>query len=211
MDLNAISANQIRYPDTQGLIYVDAYIGKTGGLFPRKAYIPGLSRSMLSLIEGKFIKDIGIPIIYRVVSMYYLDGIGVDQPAGQHTAEQDQFAVMINEVGGIRTSRLYPWHQKALERIAHPGMGGDYTVHAELGWYRPRTSRSAPTRTRRSRPDGLNALASEVRVEVSDELAVIVAEQEATLAAERPEQHPTPRIQQDGRTTPPVLTHLEPS
>ena len=138
IDLNALQLSQLRYADTPGIIYVDAYIGKTGGLFKRKGYIPGLSVAMLKLIERRFIKDIGLPIIYRVVSMHYLDGLGVNQPAGPHTADEDQFSVQINEVGGIRTSRLYPWHEKALTRIKHPNMGGDYTVHAELGWNTPK-------------------------------------------------------------------------
>jgi len=69
--------------------------------------------------------------------MRYRDGKGVNQPAGSYTPEADQFSVMVNEAGGIATSRLYRWHEQALQRIAHPGMDGPYSVHTELGYNRP--------------------------------------------------------------------------
>jgi len=144
-DLGSLTRRQIRNTDTPGLIYVDAYIGiagwppTPGGLFAREGYIPGLSAAMLKLIEGKFIKDIGLPIIYRVNSISELGGAGQNKPVGPSIADVDLFIVAVDETGVVgRTSHFYPWHQRALESIKHPGMGVEYTVHAELGWLRPK-------------------------------------------------------------------------
>jgi len=47
IDLHALDPNRVRHADTAGIVFVDAYIGDTYGLFARSARIPGLSKSML--------------------------------------------------------------------------------------------------------------------------------------------------------------------
>jgi hypothetical protein len=138
-----------------GVITVDCYFNEGYGILPFKAYLPGLSTAMLRQIESTFIKDLRLPIVYRVISARSLDGRGYRAPGGSFTQEEDQFAIRVDERGVVRSlpRSLYPWHKEALARLtgAKPTSEGGWfssdefadtdvrkgaeTVHAQLGWW----------------------------------------------------------------------------
>jgi hypothetical protein len=105
--------------DVPGVITVDCYFGTGYGIHAYIGYLPGLSKAMLKQLDGKFIKDLKLPIIYRVVSRG-THGMGWRTPAGRAIAVEDQFAIRVNETGETWAdmTKLFPGHRQALARLA---------------------------------------------------------------------------------------------
>ena len=125
------------YEKFAGILTVNAYVKTDGDVWAvapsdrsYKGHLHGLSESMLKTLSGP-IKDLGIPIVYRILSFYRQDGRGVGGTWGPG-AHASQFNIGVNELGKTWASNRYRWQRDAVERIGGEGkileILGNYTL-----------------------------------------------------------------------------------
>ena len=131
-DLGALLTH--RALETPGVLVVDAYItavqGETYTAFPQRGHLGGLSVSMLKTVDSKPIRDLGLPIVYRLQSRQDRSGQGnaILLPITHAVVSLDHFTVAVNELGSASVSPMFPWQEEALSKI-----GGTEKVHSQLG------------------------------------------------------------------------------
>lgn len=97
-----------------GVVSVDLYptIGQAPGFKLIGGSLPGLTHAMLTQLSGKSLKDLGLPIVFRVVADR--EGRGFYSPPGSFTGEDLQFNIRVNESGQLWNGAKYAWHKKVL-------------------------------------------------------------------------------------------------
>jgi hypothetical protein len=102
-------------PSVEGVVNVDLYPGERLSHEIHGGKLPGLTQAMLSRIEDKPLRELNLPIVYRIVADRY--GRGYRAPAGSHhVPEENQFSIRVDESGYLYNFARYPWHRELLAR-----------------------------------------------------------------------------------------------
>lgn len=114
--------------DVAGVVSVDLYptLGESPGFKLIGGSLPGLTQAMLTQLSGKSLKDLGLPIVFRVVADH--QGRGFYSPPGSSTGEDLQFNIRVNEAGQLWNGAKYAWHKKVLA----DWVGGKADVEADV-------------------------------------------------------------------------------
>jgi hypothetical protein len=96
-------------------------------IFPLRGYFYGLSKSMLSMLGNTRVRELSLPIVYRIASYPYPSSTREPYVVGG-AFSQNHFTLAINESGTKWLSKTTSYQKEQLQAV-----GGENAVHHILG------------------------------------------------------------------------------